>query len=228
MTKTIISGTTQFKYEELEEERKSFGLTVFPSGQVVFKTPKKAPTAERQAFLLKKYPWVQRQQQFFKQFRPKSQCFTSGSDVLYLGRRYQLIVNTGKEEKISFAGSTLIIGGEKNVQALLIAFMKARAERVFAERLQVCLKLFPDYVGEKFSLKIRQMKKRWGSYLKGGTIALNIDLIKAPKRCIDYVILHELCHHRHKAHNKDFFALLEQKCPHYKALKIELERKVLG
>lgn len=228
MTKTIISGTTQFKYDEVEEERKSFGLTVFPSGQILFKTPKKASTAERRAFLLKKFPWVQRQQQFFKQFRPKRQCFTSGSDVLYLGRRYQLIVNATKEEKISFAGSKLILSGEKNIQALLTTFMKARAERVFTERLQACLKLFPDYAGEQFSLKIRQMNKRWGSYLKGGTIVLNIDLIQAPKRCIDYVIFHELCHYRHKAHNKDFFVLLGQKCPHYKALKIELERKILG
>ena len=72
------------------------------------------------------------------------------------------------------------------------------------------------------------MSKRWGSFLSSNQIVLNVDLIKAPKRCIDYVIIHELCHLYHKQHNKDFFNLLQQKCPNYQNLKKELEIKLLG
>lgn len=72
------------------------------------------------------------------------------------------------------------------------------------------------------------MKKRWGSCRPNGRISLNLLLIKAPKSCIDYVIIHELCHIMHKKHGKAFYALLSQKCPNYKFLKSKLEKTVFG
>ena len=73
------------------------------------------------------------------------------------------------------------------------------------------------------TLKIRKLNRRWGSYLKKYIVVLNIDLIKAKKRCIDYVIMHELCHYYYDRHNKDFYTLLDQVMPNYKELKQELE-----
>ena len=53
MTKTLPLGKENLIYEEIEELRKSFSVTVFPSGKVIFKTPNKASPDERKTFLLK-------------------------------------------------------------------------------------------------------------------------------------------------------------------------------
>lgn len=228
MTKTLTIKDNKLYYDEIEENRKSFALTIYPTGRLLFKTPILASIKERKNFLDKKKMWIQKQHDFFKQFRHKQQTYISGSDVLYLGRHYQLIIKNQLPEKISFAANKLMVYTKNSPDKLLNIFMQDRAKRIFEERLYNCLQLFPSLSQKQFKLKVRKMNKRWGSYHKDGYILLNPELIKAPKRCIDYVIIHELCHHKYKDHSKKFFTLLAQKCPNYKALKTELELKVLG
>ena len=228
MTKTLTIKNNKLCYNEIEENRKSFSLTIYPTGKLLFKTPVLSSAKERKDFLIRKKQWIQKQHEFFKQFKNKNQSYLSGSDVLYLGRRYQLIIKKQLPERISFAANKLIVYSKGAYDKLLNVFMYSRAEIIFKERFYNCLKLFPSLSQKQFQLKIRKMNKRWGSYHKDGYILLNPNLIKAPKRCIDYVIIHELCHHKYKNHSKKFFSLLEQKCPNYKTLKTKLELKVLG
>lgn len=64
-------------------------------------------------------------------------------------------------------------------------------------------------VGVKPSrIYVKQMKTRWGSSTKSGTITLNKAIVKTPSRIIDYVILHELCHLKIPDHSKRFWSLL--------------------
>jgi len=71
------------------------------------------------------------------------------------------------------------------------------------------------------------MPKRWGSYLGKNKIALNPLLIRASKDCLDYVIVHELCHMKYKNHNKEFFKLQESIIPNWKEVKEKLELRFL-
>ncbi|NOZ12302.1 MAG: M48 family metallopeptidase, partial [Acidobacteria bacterium] len=47
--------------------------------------------------------------------------------------------------------------------------------------------------------------------------------IRAPRECIEYVIIHELCHVQYHSHNAEFYKLLEQHLPDWKRLKNKLE-----
>lgn len=228
MTKTIFLDKNKIDYSLLKENRKSFRLSVFPSGNVTLKTPTSASEKEISKFLNKKLVWIVEQQRFFKQFKNKKSTCVSGSEVLYLGRRYQLLLRKSASKKVQFAGRKIILPASGSPQNTLSLFMENRARLIFDERLNYCYKLFSFGAFNKPNIKIRKMNKRWGSYLKNRTILLNLDLIQAPKRCIDYVIFHELCHTIHKNHNKHFFELLSQNCAKYKELKKELELRVLG
>ncbi|ABX12505.1 M48 family metallopeptidase [Nitrosopumilus maritimus] len=55
---------------------------------------------------------------------------------------------------------------------------------------------------------VKNLKSRWGSAGKNGTITLNRALTKTPPRIIDYVIIHELCHLKIQNHSKAFWNLL--------------------
>lgn len=77
----------------------------------------------------------------------------------------------------------------------------------------------------KPELSIRKMEKRWGTHFQN-TIILNVDLIRAPRECIEYVILHELCHLIHNNHNREFYNLLDSILPDWKKIKVKLEKKL--
>ncbi|MFC1604553.1 M48 family metallopeptidase [Planctomycetota bacterium] len=54
------------------------------------------------------------------------------------------------------------------------------------------------------AIKIRSMQRSWGSCNDPVHILLNTRLIKAPLCCVDYVIVHELCHIKYPPHSQDF------------------------
>ena len=112
---------------------------------------------------------------------------------------------------------------ETRTKNLLLSWYKDRAHEKFDESFERC---WPKFKGRGFlrpGLKIRHMKTRWGSLSKSGTLTLNVNLIQAPRDCIDYVITHELCHLEHHNHSAEFYRLLEKMMPDWEARKHKLE-----
>ncbi len=71
------------------------------------------------------------------------------------------------------------------------------------------------------------MSKRWGSCTPLGKIILNVELIKASKGCVEYVVTHELCHLVHHNHTKEFYNLLTRILPSWKKWKDKLEYSLI-
>ena len=67
------------------------------------------------------------------------------------------------------------------------------------------------------------MPTRWGSCTPRGKIILNPELIKAPKGCIEYVIIHELCHLIYHDHTRKFIDLQTKEMPDWEKWKSKLE-----
>jgi hypothetical protein len=71
---------------------------------------------------------------------------------------------------------------------------------------------------------VRDMTSRWGSCsMKTRRITLNLKLFHKPDECVEYVIVHELCHLIHPDHGKGFYALLEKELPDWKARRKKLK-----
>lgn len=73
-------------------------------------------------------------------------------------------------------------------------------------------------------LSIQRLKNRWGSCTPKGRIILNPEIIKAPSRCIDYVVIHELCHLVHHNHGKQFYQIQSKIMPDWERWKERLEK----
>ena len=67
---------------------------------------------------------------------------------------------------------------------------------------------------------IKNLKNRWGSATKDNVINLNVNLLKAPEKVIEYIILHELCHLKIKEHSHHFWDMLHKFMPDYQ-VKVE-------
>lgn len=59
------------------------------------------------------------------------------------------------------------------------------------------------------------MSTRWGTATKDDVISLNTSLLSAPKKVIDYVILHEICHLKFRNHSNRFWKLVQKFMPNY-------------
>lgn len=65
-------------------------------------------------------------------------------------------------------------------------------------------------------VKFRKNRSRWGSCNSQNVINLNYFLMKLPIESIEYVIVHELAHIKHKHHQKEFWKTVEKYMPDYK------------
>lgn len=96
-------------------------------------------------------------------------------------------------------------------------------EGIFWEILEQLYPLLEPYGVACPQLRLREMKSRWGSCLVyRNTITLNTRLLSYPRRCIEYVVLHELCHFVHPDHSPRFYALLSSFLPDWKSRRQEL------
>lgn len=227
--KQFIFGSFVYHYDLIKQDRKTLGLTVTPDLSILVKCPYKADDARVEAFLRRKWFWLEKQLSFFGKYQHKQykREYVSGESFHYLGRQYQLIIKRAAQEGVSLSRGILLVSSVrpasdgKYTKKLLADWYEERTREIFIERFEEVKNRF-DYKHTP-SLAIRDMKKRWGSFIGKNKVALNPKLIYVSKDCIDYVITHELCHARYKKHNKAFFAFLDKKYPKWEKVKEKLE-----
>jgi predicted metal-dependent hydrolase len=215
--------------------RRYLAITVHPEMRLEVLAPEGAGQDAVLARVEKRAPWIARQWRFFEQYQPTrpGPRYVSGETHLYLGRQYRLKVQEGSPEGVKLIGRFLHIhtsrreeGGQ--VGRLLEGWYRTHAKRVFAQRLESCLESARSLGLETVpNLVIRKMAKRWGSCTRAGNVLLNLDLVKVPVHCIDYVIIHELCHLKVHNHGPEFYRLLARRLPDWEARKKRLEAVVV-
>jgi predicted metal-dependent hydrolase len=225
----VISGNLTIPYNLERESRKTFVAQVYPNGKIIIKAPTEATQWEIENFVYRKSTWIAKQINYFKQFsKNKILDLSNGAECFHLGRQYKVIskqanvreyVELNKTQMLIYCMFPKNLVRVKNIYDL---WLDQKAEKEFNLSLGRCLKKFSDIPLPK--LRIRKMFKRWGSHIKPNTIILNFALIYTPKKCIDYVVVHELCHYYHKDHSAAFYSLLGSKIPNWSKIKDELEQ----
>jgi predicted metal-dependent hydrolase len=231
--KTFKFGQYSYDYYLVEQERKTVALTVQPSLNIILKCPLKYEEDKIERFLKKKWFWMEKQMKYFKKYKKNitKKEYVSGESFLYLGRQYKLLVKIAAKERVGLEKGKITIYTTKStkngteIKKVLDKWFAERTKFIFHARLKKVIKKFDyDFVPE---IIIRKMQKRWGSYMVNKKIVLNPLLIRASTDCIDYVIVHELCHIKYKQHDKSFYKLQEKILPNWKDVKEKLELRFL-
>lgn len=213
-------------------------IKVHPDQRVVATAPKEASEQAIHEAMLKRARWIWQNLQSFAEQKdyvlPKR--YISGESQFYLGRRYVLKVISDPEQvmsvKLSRGKLNVVLRQDssamteqqraRKVKPLIDNWYQQKAKAIFHERLNELLPKATWVTGIP-SFRIMAMKKQWGSCSAKGNLMLNPHLVKAPKECIDYVILHELCHIAEHNHSERFWRLLTQVMPNWKAVKAKLD-----
>lgn len=227
---SIKYGKRNIDYCLFYKLRKTMEIAVHPDSNVIVTVPVNSNLTIIEKKIKKRSRWIIKQINYFQQFSPKTpgRSYVNGETHLYLGKQYRLKIIKGKETGIKLSkGFFLITSCEEakfdTFKILLEKWYFEKASIYFEKRMNCCWENFKKYNLVKPSIKIKKMKSRWGSLSIKGNINLNIELIKAPIECIDYVITHELCHLKHNNHSNSFYNLLEVMMPGWKKIKHKLE-----
>ncbi len=223
----INFGSKKILYTLLYTNRKTLGITVNPEMEVIVKAPVNSAIELIQEKIRKRAPWIVKQQNFFLTFHPKPNLkkYVSGESHFYLGKQYRIEVIESTKNEVSYKGRFIQIQtkNKSNVEKLLNDWYRIKAKQKFDEIATPIIEKFKKYTVQPTGIYIQEMKTRWGSCTPNGKIILNPELIKTPKACIEYVIIHELCHLVHHNHNKKFFELQAKECPLWERWKGKLE-----
>ena len=154
--------------------------------------------------------------------------YVSGESLLYLGRRYRLkvVAATDGNRSVRLRAGYIEVVVEKRspslVRTTLTNWYRARAKAVLSGQLEKLAALL-RWVRISPPVRFQTMKVQWGSCSPAGRLTLNPQLVKAPRECIDYVLLHELCHLREHNHGKRFYRLLDMHMPRWQQRKARLD-----
>lgn len=217
-------GTTRITFELIYTRRTTLGIQVYPDGSVTVRAPEGASLAAIEAIVLKRAPWILRQQRQFQGYQRQPALprrYVSGEAYRYLGQQRRLKVIQGTVEHVELSRDFLAVyihdtGDRPRIAQLIEAWYITRAQRLFAERLSVCFPRVASWGVGYPELAIRMMKTRWGSCRGNGKITLNLRLMQVATDLIDYVILHELCHLKEANHSPAFYALLDHILPDWR------------
>ncbi|MGM0587117.1 MAG: M48 family metallopeptidase [Bacteroidota bacterium] len=229
----IDYGTSEIFYNLTFSDRKTLEIAVYPDQNVWVTAPLDATEEKIAQKVRKRARWIQKQQRYFSRFeRPATHFeYVSGETHRYLGRQYRLKVHQLEEdekESVKMLGGYIHIRSKdkqdaKHNKSLLDQWYRSHAKMKFQERFELCIESLTKYDIPKPELQLYKMEKRWGSYTSSGKVLLNPELVKHPTYCIDYVIIHELCHTKYPHHNKKFYQLLTNVLPDWQRRKHKLE-----
>ena len=220
-------GTQEIQFHHIVDKAlKHAYITVDFYEGVTLKSPPISQEKAKEA-VYKKGKWILEKLKLVERI-PQGKI-VSGSRLLYLGRRYYVeIVPDASIQKteVRFTHSKFEIllnpaladQGAAINEALQLFFREKAAIKI-APRVKKWSKttgLMPSAV------KFRRLSKRWGSCTADNEIIFNHDAVKLPFTLIDYIVVHELCHIKHKDHSKTFYQELAKYMTDWEALEERL------
>lgn len=229
MKSTFQYGSYQYEYFVEFGDRKSFTLIVRPDLRIIARVPLDATLDQTEAFLKRKWRWLEKQLSELQKYRKSSneKQYVSGESFYYLGRQYMLETISTADDIVKLEYGKLRIHTTKSLrnsshnQKLVEDWYSRRRCVVFKQEYLRALALF-SY--EKMpQLRERAMARRWGSYTADNKVSLNPKLIQAPREAILYVCIHELCHVMNKKHDEEFHKELDRRMPEWRGIKERLE-----
>lgn len=218
-------------------------ISVSENGTVAVDVPFRTPMDETRLFVARHAEWVVRSiDRQVRRARVVPCRYAAGETVYYLGEPCRLDVSRAVWKSVVHRPGLLSVAlyhdtDPERVKLLVEDWFRAQAKEVLAAVLTDMMTRFGPVIrqprcpltwrgvdgAEGVRLTVRDMKTRWGSCSRDGRITLGAELIHVPRRLIEYVAVHELCHLTRLDHSKAFYTQLAMCLPDWKERRHLLE-----
>lgn len=227
----IVDG---INIEVLKKNIKNIHLGVYPpDGRVRVAAPLYTTDENIRLLIISKLKWIKDQREkFLSQERQSKREYVSGESFYLWGRQYLLrVIETNGQSKVKIENNKQI---NLYVKKSLTVMDKEKImnnwyRKELKKKLPDIIKKYENIINVPVNdYGIRIMKTKWGSCNTSlGKIWINLQLVKRPVNCLEYVVAHEIIHLIEKNHNDNFKELINKYYPNWKSAKEELNKFIL-
>ena len=212
---------------------KNLNLRIRRDGSVYLSASPRISPEETDRFVMEKADFILsaiKEFEDMKKYQPQPKQYASGESFTVLGHDLRLRVIQGEKNEIHSDGVFLYLQAKDTEnfalkERIVKNYLNQQCREIFEEITDEIYPSFEKYGVERPVLHIRNMKTRWGSCMcNKGTVTLNSRLLAAPRTCVEYVVMHEMCHFIHANHSRQFYEFLTMMMPDWKDRRDVLNR----
>ena len=219
----------------VRKDIKNLHLAVYPpDGRVRVAAPLLIDDEAVRLAVVSKLAWIKRQQDLFQsQDRQSAREYVSRESHYYWGDRYLLNVayHDAPPQVVVRNKSTLdlfVRGGSNTAQRerVLQEWYRQRLK----EAIPPLIAKWEPIIGVEIAdWRVKRMKTKWGTCtIEARRIWLNLELVKKPPQCLEYIIVHEMVHLLERHHNDRFVAYMDEFMPQWRLFRDELNQAPLA
>ncbi len=205
-----------------------------PNGRVRVAAPRRLDDDAVRLAIVSRLGWIRRQQKSFqKQKRQSQREMLTGESHYFNGQRYRLdVIEQDGPPSVRLADNTTIelkVRPESD-RGKREAILQSWYRQHLQEQIPPLLAKWEPQVGVNVAeARIKRMKTLWGSCnAEAQRIWLNLELIKKPPQCLEYIMVHEMVHLLERYHNDRFRQLMDTLMPGWQLIRDELNRAPLA
>ena len=199
--------------EIIRSRRKTLSITIDSFGRLIVRAPFACDEGRIFDFIAQKTSWILQ-----KQAERKGACTQLPTENLH---EYAFLV-LGKTRRIQLTDGNRIVFDEtndviylprKNARERLVKWLKENAKRIFTTLTE---RTAAQMQTSFHSVSVSSARSKWGSCSYDNKIRYSFRLLYAPRDVIEYVVVHELAHTKHKNHSSAFWAEVSKYVPDWK------------
>ena len=212
------------EYTVTKKKIKNFIIRIYPDLRIAVSVPLHASNKDIENFIQSKKEWIETTLEKIKIIKENKSTLKKNS-IKISGKEIDKKIIESDLERIRLTNTSIYIYSKEidntQIDKKLLEWKVEKLKAILDEYLNKYTKLLNiniDYY------QIKKLSSAWGIYhKKENYISFNSDLIEKDIECIEYVVLHELCHIFYMNHQKDFWALVEKYMPDYKVRRKKLK-----
>ncbi len=220
-------GKTDINYRITRSQVARRKRIIVTPNDVEVVVPAESGETEIHEFVYNKRRWVYEKREGMNEWLS---CFAtegylklqSGAKVPYRGRNMRVRIKREACEStsVSYQNGFLIQIPQRVEESEVEGLAGINLTFWLKDRIKADIRLmaqhYANLLGLKYeSIQIADMKHMWGSCTQSGRVKINWHLVAAPKAVLEYVVLHEICHLKHRNHSDEFWALVAMHMPAY-------------
>ncbi|MBT4989829.1 MAG: M48 family metallopeptidase [Rickettsiales bacterium] len=206
-------------YKVIRSKRKTIALQVNSEAALIVRVPMRFSLNYVEQIIQQKHSWITKKQDDITNKINKftAKTFEDSEKFLYLGKSYNLTFTKDQKTDLIFDNEFSIATNEKIfTRIILVKWYKKTALDHISKRIIY----FAAAMGLAYkSVRLSDAKTLWGTCSQDNRLSFSWRLIMAPSDVIDYVVVHELSHIKHKNHSKQFWETVKNTLPLYQIHK---------
>ena len=220
--------------EVVRKPIKNLHLGVYPpSGRVRVAAPSSVNDEAIRLAVVTRMSWIKRQKsKFEQQARQSERNYVSGETHYLFGTAYRLrLVRTSGDRSVQVKGDRIELSVPPDADRGFRERTFQRWQRVqLRERIEPLIDKWSDALEvSRPKAGIKRMRTKWGSCNPdAGRVWINLEMVKKPTDCLNYLVCHEMVHLIERSHGDRFISILDSHLPRWRTLRDRLNAEPLS